>query len=419
MPKTLNDAYQLDHSDPLAHFRDQFEIPDPDLIYLDGNSLGRMPKATRPLLDELMNDWSDRLIRIWGDKYFQIGQETGAKIAKLIGAQPDEVIVAESTSVNFFKLVVAALQAQTGRTHILTDDMNFPSDIYILEGVCDMLGRGHQIEVVASTDGVHGPMDLLANQLGQNTALLTLTSTVFKSAYTYDMKALNQAAHEAGALTIWDLSHAVGSVEVDLNGSGADMAIGCSYKYINGGPGSPAFLYVRRDLQEKLRNPITGWMSQKNQFDLSLSYNPLGGIEQFLTGTPTVLSIAPIGVGVDMLLEAGMNNVRAKSVRQTEFLIELWEEILRPLGFTLNSPRESGMRGSHVSLGHEEGWRINQCMIQEMNIIPDFRAPDNIRMGIAPLYTSFTEIFTAVERIQQIVEEGLYEKYSTEMSTVT
>ena len=197
------------------------------------------------------------------------------------------------------------------------------------------------------------------------------------------------------------------------------MAIGCSYKYVNGGPGAPAFLYVRRDLQERLRNPITGWMGQQNLFDFDLSYSPQAGMEQFLTGTPTVLSIAPIGVGADLLLQAGMDVIRKKSVQQTEYLIALWEEMLAPLGYTLNSPRESKQRGSHVSLGHPEGWRINQCMIKEMQIIPDFRAPDNIRLGIAPLYTSFVDIHTTVTRMQQIVEERLYEKYSAEMATVT
>lgn len=419
MPLNLAYAQQLDQADPLAHFRERFTITDPNLIYLDGNSLGRMPKAARPLMDELMDGWTDRLIRLWGDKYFRICQDVGAKVAGLIGAQPDEVIIAESTSVNLFKLAVAALQTQTGRTQILTDDMNFPSDVYVLEGVRKMLGQGHEIEVVPSEDGIHGPVEGLISQLSKKSALLTLTHTVFKSAYTYDMDALTTAAHHAGALTLWDLSHSAGSVEINLNGSGADMAIGCTYKYINGGPGAPAFLYVRRDLQEKLQNPITGWMSQQNPFDFGLGYSPVSGIEQFLTGTPTVLSIAPIGVGVDLLLEAGMGNVRAKSVQQTEFLIQLWEEMLQPLGFTLNSPRESGKRGSHVSLGHPEGWRINQCMIKEMKIIPDFRAPDNIRMGIAPLYTTYEDIFTAVERMQRIVEERLYEKYPAEMTTVT
>lgn len=217
-------------------------------------------------------------------------------------------------------------------------------------------------------------------------------------------------------MVVWDLSHSIGSVPVDLNGSGADMAIGCSYKYVNGGPGAPAFLYVRKDLQEKLRNPIAGWHGRKDQFDFGLDYHPKDGINRFLSGTPDVLSIMPIAVGIDLLLEAGMDRVREKSVAQTEFMIALWEAHLKPYGFTLNSPREAKWRGSHVAIGHADGWRINQCMIQDVNILPDFRAPDNIRLGITPLYTTFTELHTAVMRIKQIMDEKLYERYSTEMT---
>jgi len=411
-------AQQLDAADPLAGFRDKFVIDDPVLIYLDGNSMGRMPKATSALLADVQATWSKRLIRSWAEKYFYIGQESGAKIAKLIGAQPDEVIVAESTTVNLFKLATAALRAQVGRTKIVTDDLNFPSDIYALEGICDLLGAGHEIEVVASPNGVDGPVARLAAALDDETALLTLSHTVFKSAYIYDMAAVTKLAHDAGALTLWDLSHAAGSMPIHLNDSHADLAIGCTYKYLNGGPGSNAFLYVRRDLQERLNNPIQGWMSQQNQFDFDYTYKAMGGIGKFLTGTPNVLSIAPIGVGADLLAEAGMDSVRRKSVAQTEYLIALWRELLEPLGFTLNSPQNAARRGSHVSFGHVEGWRITQCMIQEMQIIPDFRAPDNIRLGITPLYTTFGEIHETVMRMKQIVEEKLYEKYSVAVESV-
>ena len=409
-------AQELDAQDPLAGFKDRFVVTDPDLIYLDGNSLGRLPKATKVLMDELLDTWADRLIRVWHESYFDTARDLGDKVARLIGASPDEIIIGESTSVNMFKLFVGALQMQEGRPRIVTDNLNFPSDLYVLQEINQMLGTGHEIEVVQSADNMTGPVDGIKAKLDQDAALLTLTNTVFKSAYTYDMADLNAAAKDAGALTMWDLSHSVGSVPIDLNGSGADMAVGCTYKYLNGGPGSPAFLYIRRDLQEKLRNPIAGWMSQKNQFDFGLNYQPLDDIGRFLTGTPHILSMIPIGVGVDLLLEAGMERVREKSVAQTEYLIALWEEHLQPYGFTLNSPRDAKWRGSHVAVGHPEGWRINQSMIQEMNIIPDFRGPDNIRLGIAPLYTSFTDLHTAVMRMKQIMEEKLYEKYTTDSS---
>ena len=419
MTENLSNARAMDKDDPLASYRDQFIITDPSLIYLDGNSMGRMPKATKTLLEELQDDWSDRLIRTWGEKHFFINQTIGKKVAKLIGAQPDEVIIAESTSVNLFKLVVATLKAQQDRSQILTDDMNFPSDLYVIDGINETLGGNHTVEVVKSADAVHGPAAELMSCMGNNTALVTLSYTSFKSAYNYDMAAINEAAHAAGALTIWDLSHSVGSVPVALNDTNADMAIGCSYKYLNGGPGAPAFLYIRKELQEKLRNPITGWMSQKNQFDFGLEYRPLPGIEQFLTGTPTVLSMAPIGVGVDMLLEAGMDNVRKKSVALSEYMIKRYDELLQPLGFTLKSPRNSDVRGSHISFGHAEGWRICQCLIKDKNVIPDFRAPDNIRLGITPLYTSFEEIYLVVDYLKEIVEQQQYAKYSTDLTTVT
>ena len=412
-------AHELDAQDPLADYKDQFVVTDPDLIYLDGNSMGRMPKATKTMMANMMDEWGDRLIRFWSDGNFNMARDVGKKVADLIGASPDEVIIGESTSVNMFKLFVASLKLQEGRTRIVTDDLNFPSDIYVLQEINRMLGNKHEIAVVASPDSMTGPVDGIKALLDQDTALLTLTNTVFKSAYTYDMAAMNAAAKEAGALVVWDLSHSVGSVPIDLNGSGADMAIGCTYKYVNGGPGSPAFLYVRKDLQEKLRNPIAGWMSQKKQFDFGLNYEPLDGIGRFFTGTPHVLSMAPIGIGVDMLLEAGMDRVRAKSVAQTEYIIALWEEHLKPYGFTLNSPRDAKWRGSHVAVGHHEGWRINQSMIKDKNIIPDFRAPDNIRLGVTPLYTSFADLHTAVMRMKEIMDGKLYEKYSTDTSGVT
>ena len=412
-------AQELDAKDPLASFKDRFVITDPDLIYLDGNSLGRLPKETKAMMTGLIDEWGDRLIRFWSEDHFDIGQELGAKVAKIIGARADEVIIAESTSVNMYKLFLAALEMQEGRKRIITDNLNFPSDIYVLNEINRMLGNKHEVEIVKSPDNMTGPVDDIKALLDDDAALLTLSGTVFKSAYNYDMADINAAAKEAGTLVVWDLSHSVGSVEIDLNGSGADMAIGCCYKYLNGGPGAPAFLYVRKDLQNKLRNPIAGWHGRKNQFDFGLDYHPKDGIQRFFSGTPDAFSMAPIGIGVDMLLEAGMDKLREKSVAQTEYLIALWEEHLKPYGFTLNSPRDAKWRGSHVAIGHTDGWRINQSMIKDMKILPDFRAPDNIRLGIAPIYTSFTEIHTAVMRIKQIMEEKLYEKYSTDTSTST
>ncbi len=416
---SLSYAQHLDAQDELAHFRNRFIITDPDLIYLDGNSLGRLPVATADRIDDLMNrQWGDRLIRSWNEGWFELSERVGGKIASLIGAQPDEVIMADSTSVNLFKLALAALKARPGRTEILTDNLNFPSDIYVLQGVTELVA-GCGLRVAKSVDNIHGASTAIMATISSQTALLTLSHTVFKSGYVYDMTEMNAAAHQAGTLTLWDLSHSVGAIPVDLNGSGADLAIGCSYKYLNGGPGAPAFLYVRRDLQEQLRNPIAGWMGQRNLFDFELQYVPAPGMRKFLSGTQTILSLAAVEVGVDLLLEAGMERLRAKSVRQTEYLIELWDVLLRPLGFMLNSPPDPNERGSHVSLGHEEGLRIDLALIHEMKVLPDFRAPDNIRLGVTPIYTTFAEIHTAVMRIKQVVEERIYEKYANEAPKVT
>jgi kynureninase len=413
-------ADELDAQDPLAHFRQRFVVEDPDLIYLDGNSLGRLPNATAALADDLVRrQWGARLIRGWNEGWFTAPERVGAKIARLIGAAADEVIIADSTSVNLFKLAVAALRAQPGRRRVVTDDLNFPSDLYVLQGAIDLLGAGHRLEIVPAPDGIHGPVDALRAALDEQAALLTLSHTVFKSGYVYDMAELTAAAHDAGALTLWDLSHSVGAVPVDLNGAGADLAIGCTYKYLNGGPGAPAFIYIRRDLQERLSNPITGWMGQQNLFGFELAYRPAAGLRRWITGTPPVLSLALVEPGVDMLLEAGLDRLRTKSEQQSEYLIGLWETELAPRGFRLNSPRDVRRRGSHVSLGHAEGLGIDLAMINDLNVLPDFRTPDNIRLGIAPIYTSFRDIHTAVARMRRIVDERLYARYADQAPVVT
>ncbi len=413
-------ATSLDAQDPLAHFRERFVISDPNLIYMDGNSLGRLPKATLALTEDVLHrQWGERLIRSWNEGWFTAPERVGAKIAALIGAQPDEVIVADSTSVNLFKLVVAALRLQEGRSRILTDNLNFPSDLYVLQGAVDMLDKQHQLEIVSSPDDIHGPVIELQAQLDSEVALLTLSHTVFKSGYTYEMSALTESAHDVGALVLWDLSHSVGALPIDVNAAHVDLAIGCTYKYLNGGPGAPAFLYIRRNLQDQLSNPITGWMGQKNLFQFESVYQPATGLRSFLTGTPPIVSLSLIESGVDLLLEAGLDNLRAKSEQQSTYLIALWEAVLEPLGFSLNSPREVQQRGSHISLGHAEGLRIDLTLLNDMNVLPDFRAPNNIRLGIASLYTSFLDIHTTVMRLRDIVVQKLYEKYSSETPTVT
>lgn len=420
-PLSAEHAGQLDRDDPLAAFRQRFVIDDPDLIYLDGNSLGRLPKATAEVVQRVVDrEWGQRLIRGWNESWWlKLQQRIGDKIGRLIGASAGETIVADSTSLNLFKVVLAGLQAKPERKKIVTDDLNFPSDLYILNSACRLLGSQYHVEVIPSPDGVHGPVEAIQDALDGDTALLALSHTAFKSAYVYDLPFMTERAHSAGALALWDLSHSAGAVLVGLDDGQADLAVGCSYKYLNGGPGSLAFLYVRHNLQADLQNPITGWIGHQSPFDFELSYRAADGLAGFLTGTPAVLSIASIEPGVDLLLEAGIEEVRAKSMRQSEYLIRLWEAFLAPLGYTLNSPAAAARRGSHISLGHPQGWGIDRALIEELNVIPDFRQPDNIRLGIAPLYTTFSEIFEAVQRLCTAVVEKRYLKYDRAAEEVT
>lgn len=413
-------AIELDRADGLADFRNEFVVEDPTLIYLDGNSLGRLPKRSIARLQEVIErEWGQRLIRGWGEGWFTASQRLGAKIAQLLGARADEVIVADSTSVNFFKVVMAALAARPNRQHVVTDEFNFPSDLYLLQGALKLSGPNYQLQIIRSADGMTIPTDAITKAITPDTALVTLTHTAFKSGYVYDMRAITAAAHRAGALVAWDLSHSVGALPIELNACDVDLAVGCTYKYLNGGPGAPACLYVRRDLQDQLLNPIWGWFGQQGQFDMKPDYAPGPGLQKFLVGTPPMLSLAAIEPAVDLLLEAGIERLRAKSIQQTEYLIALWEAWLQPLDVTLNSPRDPAQRGSHVSLGHPEGLRIDRALIEEMNVIPDFRYPDNIRLGIAPLYTSFVDIYEGMSRLRQVIVEHRFEKYPTQRPDVT
>jgi kynureninase len=402
-------AIDLDRADSLAHFRDRFVIDDPDLIYLDGNSLGRLPIETRSVVEQVVShEWGDRMIRSWNEGWWDLQLELGDRLAPIVGASPGELIISDSTSVNLYKLALAAMRARPDRQRIVTDDLNFPTDVYVLQGVTD--AAGGSLEVVPSK-GPNGPVEGLEAAIDENTALLSLSHTTFRSGYTYDLERLTATAHRAGALVLWDLSHSVGAVPIDLNGAGADLAVGCTYKYLNGGPGSPAFLYVRTDLQARLDNPITAWWGHAEPFAFDLEFRPVEGIRRFHTGTMPIVSLSAIGPGIDDVIEAGITRLRAKSVALGEFLIQQWEEHLEPQGFALASPRNAADRGSHVSLTHPQAWGISRALIETAKVIPDFRAPDNLRLGLSPLYTSFLAVHTAAQRARAIVEGGAHAEY--------
>ncbi len=417
---SLPNPAELDSRDPLAPFRERFVIDDPNLTYLDGNSLGRLPAETARTMRELVDrQWGAGLIRSWNEHWMEQATRIGTKLSRLVGASPEELAMADSTSVNLFKLVVAALRSRPERNRIVTDALNFPSDVYVLQSAIELMGDGYELEIVPSADGITVTADDLAAAIDDRTALVELSHTTFKSGYIHDMQRVTDIAHASGALIVWDLSHSVGAMPIALGDANADLAVGCTYKYLNGGPGSPAFLYARRDLIETLGNPVAGWFGQRNPFEFELDYRPAEGIKRFLTGTPPMLSLAATEPGIDLVLEAGLQRIREKSVAQTEYLLTLYREHLEPLGFALNSPVDSGCRGSHVSLGHPEGLRIARGLIDRMHVIPDFRAPDNIRLGVAPLYTSYAEVHCAVMALEAVVRERLYERYSAEIGEVT
>ena len=418
---SLDFAKQLDQQDALASYRAQFAANDPDLIYLDGNSLGRLPTSVIGRVKKVVEEeWGADLIRGWNKGWWESPRRIGDQIGSLLGAASGQIVVGDQTSINLFKLATAALTLQPQKKRIITDTFNFPSDLYILQGINNLLGNRHEIIRVGAQDNDITPdLNALEGALDEDTALLTLSHVTFKSGYLYDMESITELAHRRGALVLWDLSHSAGAVPVELDQCNADFAIGCTYKYLNGGPGAPAFLYVNKRIQNEVTSPIWGWWGQSNPFEFDLEYQPAPGIQRFLIGTAPMLSTLAMEEALTPLLEAGMDALRAKSILMTDYASFLTDELLAPVGFSLGSPRDSARRGSHISIRHEEGYRINRAMIEEMNVIPDFRAPDNIRLGFAPLYLSFADIWEGFDRIRKVVEERLYEKYPKQKLTVT
>jgi kynureninase len=411
-----DEAVERDQVDPLRDFRSRFVGLDAaDLIYLDGNSLGRLPTSAVSRLQTVVEtEWGRDLVTSWGtgatwiEEPTRVGDLLGAT---LLGAAPGQVLIADSTTVNFYKLAVAALDARPDRTAIVTDLLNFPTDRYVLEGLAT--ARGLTLVPVAAdpVDGVR-VVDVVA-AVSVETALVALSHVDYRSGALADMAAITAATHDVGALMLWDLAHSVGSVPISLDAADVDLAVGCTYKYLDAGPGSPAFLYVRSALQSSLRQPIWGWFSQSDQFAMGPGYVPVEGIGRFATGSPSAIGIALVNEGVSLLAEAGIESLRLKGQLLTSYLIELSDAWLAPLGITLASPRDSALRGSHVSLRHPDGYRVCRALIDEAKVIPDFRAPDLIRLGCAPLTTSFVEVYDAMSRLREILTSGSYLQLET------
>lgn len=388
----------LDAADPLAHCRARFDLP-ADTIYLDGNSLGAMPANVPARMQRaLQHEWAHGLIRSWNDAdWYPAPQRTGDKIAKLIGAGDGEVIVADSTSVNLFKVLVAATRMRPGRRVILAERTNFPTDVYIAASVAEMTGC--ELRCV-------DPDDIVA-AIDESVAVVSLTHVNYKSGKRYDMAAVTRQAHEAGALSVWDLCHSAGAMPIGLNACDADFAVGCGYKYLNGGPGAPAYVFVASRHLASVRQPLTGWHGHAKPFDFTHDYAPHPAIDRMLTGTAPQLGVIALEAALDAFDGVDLDVLRDKSVALGDLFIALVDQELAGLGFTLASPRDAAQRGSQVSLAHEQGYAIVQALIAR-NMIGDFRAPDILRFGFAPLYVRYVDVWDTIAALKDVVTSGAW-----------
>ena len=404
--KTLEDVRALDAADPLRGFRDRFDLPD-GVIYLDGNSLGALPKtAASRMADVVSREWGQDLIRSWNTNHWmEAPRRLGAKVSRLIGAEPHEVVVADSTSINIFKALSACLQLRPERSVILSETGNFPTNVYMMQGLAETSG-GRIEQKLVPTDGIVGALD-------NSVAALLITQAHYKSGYLHDMQAITEAAHAAGALVIWDLCHSAGALPIDLNGCRADFAVGCGYKYLNGGPGAPAFIYVAERHQNAVTPILSGWLGHARPFDFIDTYEPADGIDRFKCSSPSILGMAALECGLDVHLDADMGQIRDKSVALCDLFIEQVEARVGDRGFSLASPRDASVRGSQISYSHEHGYPIMQALI-DRGVIGDFRDPDIMRFGFTPLYVGYEDVWRAAETLEQIMESGAWrdERYS-------
>jgi len=411
---TLSRAFfcELDRNDELAAFRDEFHLPE-GMIYLNGNSLGAMPRAASArALDVVTREWGQDLITSWNkNDWFHLAENLGDKIAQLIGAAPGEVMVCDGTGINLYKLLSMALDLRPDRKLIVMEGSNFPTDNYMAQGLVRQRGQNHQI--------VFAEKDNILAAITEEVAVVSLTQVHYKSGHLLDMKAITEKAHQVGALVIWDLCHSAGALPVDLNGCEADFAVGCGYKYLNGGPGAPAFLFVAKRHQGKAAQPLTGWWSHAAPFAFEQDYRPADNIWQTLTGTQPILSLSVLACGIDIFCRADMIKIHNKSKVLCDYFVDLLEDHCKDFGFALASPRDSENRGSQVSLTHPQGYAIMQALIEDQ-VVGDFRAPDIMRFGFTPLYTRYSDVWDAVMCLKEIMEKDLWQKPEyAKMSAVT
>lgn len=416
-------ALALDEQDPLKAFKSKFVISDPEMCYLDGNSLGRLPLTTITAVNDFMvNEWGPEVVTGWGH-WVDEAQPTGDLLGRAtLGAGPGQVLVCDTTSVNFYQLALAAINARPGRKTIIIDAANFPTDRYILDGIAKQLGLNlviidNEDSAIAQNERI--TTSLLEKYLNEDVALVTLQVIQYRSGARNDIKSLTDLVRSYGAFLLWDASHAVGAIELDFDTNGVDIAVGCTYKYGNSGPGAPAWLYVNKRVQAQLQVPIQGWFSQSDQFGMGPTFDRADGIRGFQIASPSLIGLRCVQSAFTMIEEAGIDSIAKKAAAGTDMMVELYDAWLAELGFTLLTSRNSIERGGHISLGHPDADRICIALRQFANVIPDYRTPNSIRLAIAPLPTSYVEIWDGFSRMRDLVSTRQYEKIKGSDSRVT
>jgi len=416
-------ALELDAHDPLREFKNRFVITDPDTCYLDGNSLGRLPHATvKAINDFLTQEWGPEVVAGWGH-WVDEAQSVGDLIGRsALGAGPGQVLACDTTSVNFYQLASAAIRARPDRKTIIIDAANFPTDRYIMQGLADQLGL--KLITIDNEDPTISDHELITPEIlkkymSDDVALVSLEVVQYRSGARQDIKAINELVKSYGALMLWDAAHAIGSVAMDFDKNGVELAVGCTYKYGNSGPGAPAWLYVSKQMQHELRVPIQGWFAQRDQFAMGPTFERDESIRGFQIASPSLMGLRCIKTSFEMIEEAGIAEIEKKAAQGTAMMIELYEQWLAPLGFTLNTPRNHNQRGGHISLVHSEAEKIAIALRKFANVIPDYRVPNSIRVAISPLATSYVEVYDGFQRIRDLVSTRQYEKVTTGGSRVT
>ena len=416
-------ALELDAHDPLREFKNRFVITDPDTCYLDGNSLGRLPHATvKAINDFLTQEWGPEVVAGWGH-WVDEAQSVGDLIGRsALGAGPGQVLACDTTSVNFYQLASAAIRARPDRKTIIIDAANFPTDRYIMQGLADQLGL--KLITIDNEDPTISDHELITPEIlkkymSDDVALVSLEVVQYRSGARQDIKAINDLVKSYGALMLWDAAHAVGSVVMDFDKNGVELAVGCTYKYGNSGPGAPAWLYVSKQMQKELQVPIQGWFAQRDQFAMGPTFERDESIRGFQIASPSLMGLRCIKTSFEMIEEAGITQIEKKAAQGTAMMIELYEQWLAPLGFTLNTPRNHNQRGGHISLVHPEAEKIAIALRKFANVIPDYRVPNSIRVAISPLATSYVEVYDGFQRIRDLVSTRQYEKVTTGGSRVT